>query len=120
MSHPASRTQQWLFDISQQQPQQHAILQAVRQHILSLAPGIQEDIKYGGILFADQQPFCGLFAYRAHVSLEFSAGAQLADPHQVLEGSGKLRRHIKLHSLDEVGRKQVAAYLQAAWQQQAP
>jgi len=46
--------------------------------------------------------------------------AQLADPHQVLEGSGKLRRHIKLHSLDEVGRKQVAAYLQAAWQQQAP
>ena len=120
MSSPVSRPQQWLLDISQQQPLQHAILQAVRQHILALAPGIQEEVKYGGILFADTAPFCGLFAYQAHVSLEFSAGAQLADLHQVLEGSGKLRRHIKLHSLEEVGRKQVAAYLQAAWQRQAP
>lgn len=119
MSPPISRTQQWLCDISQQQPLQHTILQAVRQHILALAPGIQEEIKYGGILFTDNAPFCGLFAYQAHVSLEFGAGAQLADPHRMLEGSGKLRRHIKLHSLEEVGRKQVAAYLLAAWQQQA-
>ena len=119
MSPPIARTQQWLLDISQQQPLQHAILQAVRQHVLALAPGIQEEVKYGGILFADNAPFCGLFAYQAHVSLDFSAGAQLTAPYRALEGKGKLRRHIKLHSMEEVGRKQVAAYLQAAWQQQA-
>jgi hypothetical protein len=44
----------------------------------------------------------GVFAYTKYVSLEFTKGVMLDDPHKVLEGAGKVRRHIKLHSLNDI------------------
>jgi len=48
------------------------------------------------------------------VSLEFGDGAALPDEHGVLEGAGKLRRHIKLCALDDVEQKHVLQYLTLA------
>jgi len=75
-----------------------------------------EAVKYGGILFhADPDRFfCGVFAYKAHVSVEFSHGARIVDPWGHLEGGGKFRRHIKLHSLSDLDDKRVDAYLPLA------
>ncbi|MDR2154724.1 MAG: DUF1801 domain-containing protein [Burkholderiaceae bacterium] len=67
-----------------------------REHVLS--PAITEEVKYGGLLFSAAHPFCGVFAYARHVSLEFGNGASLPDKYKALEGAGKLRRHIKLTS----------------------
>ena len=75
---------------------------------------ISEEIKYGGILFAADKPFCGIFSYSKHVSLEFGGGASLPDRHNVLEGEGKLRRHIKLLSQEDVVVKHVREYLTLA------
>lgn len=112
----AQRVQALLLDVEQTQPERFATLQAVRQLALGLHPTMREEVKYGGILFAAGTPFCGVFAYSEHVSLEFSKGAALADPYQVLEGAGKLRRHIKLTNPDDVASKQVAHYLAQALQ----
>ena len=38
-------------------------------------------------------------------------GHQLADEFKVLEGAGKQRRHIKLHTPEDLAAKQVAHYL---------
>lgn len=35
-------------------------------------------------------------AFRAHVNVGFFRGAEIADPHGLLEGAGKLMRHVKL------------------------
>ena len=53
-----------------------------------------------------EKPFCGIFSYAKHVSLEFGAGASLPDKLKVLEGEGKLRRHIKLSSAQDIAEKQ--------------
>ncbi len=72
---------------------------------------ISEEVKYGGILFSVEKPFCGIFSYAKHVSLEFGAGASLPDKFKVLEGEGKLRRHIKLLSAQDITKKHVSEYL---------
>ena len=83
---------------------------------VQLAGTVDEEVKYGGILFAAPEPFCGIFVYKQHVSVEFSHGAKIVDPHGLLEGKGKGRRHLKLHTLEDVENKHLANYLQLAQQ----
>ncbi|MBK9235067.1 MAG: DUF1801 domain-containing protein [Rhodoferax sp.] len=113
------RVTQLLEDIRALDQDRHALVQALRKHILDLGPSVSEEVKYGGLLFSAGTPFCGVFAYAKHVSLEFGAGASLPDPHQVLEGAGKLRRHIKLTTLRDISDKRVQAYLALALQASA-
>lgn len=40
--------------------------------------------------------FAYVNAFTAHVNVGFFCGAELADPHHLLEGTGKYMRHVKL------------------------
>lgn len=42
--------------------------------------------------------FCHPVAYANHVNLGFNRGAEMHDPHGLLEGTGKLIRHIRIDS----------------------
>ena len=95
-------------------PALYEIANSVRTSILQLADAVDEEVKYGGILFAAPEPFCGIFVYKQHVSVEFSHGAKIADPHGLLEGKGKGRRHLKLHTLEDVENKYLMDYLRLA------
>jgi hypothetical protein len=81
---------------------------------VKVGPGVTEEVKYGGLVFSSVQPFCGIFSYTAHASLEFSQGAVLADTVGVLEGRGKGRRHIKLRHVDDLRRCRIESYLDEA------
>jgi hypothetical protein len=37
-----------------------------------------------------------------HVNLGFNYGAELPDPHKLLEGTGKMFRHVKIKSLAQL------------------
>ena len=93
------RISKLLEDIRLLDSERFELVQALRKLVLGLAPSISEEVKYGGIMFSDEKPFCGIFSYAKHVSLEFS------------EGEGKLRRHIKLTSVPDIAGKQVGEYL---------
>lgn len=79
--------------------------------ILGLGSDIGEEVKYGGILFSQGRPFCGIFSYTNHISIEFGDGAALPDKFKVLEGAGKQRRHIKLIGHEDVSGKHLQHYL---------
>jgi len=83
-------------------PARYELVQAARSAIYSVVPDASERVLYGGFMFSGEARFCGVFAYREHVSVEFGRGCDPDDPHGVLEGNGKLRRHIKLYSAFEV------------------
>lgn len=89
-----------------------AVRALVKQQQASHA--LSEEVKYGGILFSSDVAFAGVFAYREHVSVEFSHGAMIADTDGFLEGAGKGRRHIKLRSVGDIKAKKLAAYLPLA------
>ena len=110
------RITQLLEDIRHLDEDRYKLVQTLRQLILGLDASVSEEVKYGGLLFSAAAPFCGVFSYTRHVSLEFGAGASLPDPHQVLEGAGKLRRHIKLVSLQDISDRHIREYLVLALQ----
>jgi hypothetical protein len=94
----------------------HAIMQAVRALVRKTFANTTEEVKYGGILFAAGVQFGGVFAYKEHVTVEFSCGAKMDDLYGFLEGrgKGKGRRHIKLQSVAQIEEKKLAAYLPLA------
>ena len=83
-------------------------------------PDLHRETKYGGTVFMTDAAVAsslvsGVFAYKDYVSVEFSQGAGFADPAGRLEGKGKLRRHVKLHTLADVDDKDVAGFLAQAF-----
>jgi hypothetical protein len=97
----------------------YELVQAARSTIYKVVPKATERVMYGGYMFSGAAPFCGVFAYTEHVSVEFGRGCDLDDPHKVLEGTGKLRRHIKLASLSDITAKHLASYVDAAYKNSA-
>ena len=103
-----------LQDIRILSEEQYETVQAVRALAKKLIKPLTEEVKYGGILFSSGVHFGGVFAYEEHVSVEFSNGAGITDTLGYLEGSGKLRRHVKLSSRAEVKERQLAHYIPLA------
>ena len=57
---------------------------------------------------------CTIIPSRAEVKLGFYRGAELPDPRGLLEGAGKLHRHVRLRSPVDVKRRGLEALLKAA------
>ncbi|EBA13224.1 DUF1801 domain-containing protein [Roseobacter sp. CCS2] len=92
---------------------------AVKELVDQIAPDVRFVSKYGGEVFAldpddDKQFFGGIFTYKDHVSVEFSNGASFDDSDDHLEGSGKMRRHLKLRTPGDIKEKEQAAYVRQA------
>ena len=93
----------------------YKLVQAVRDLTKKTLKKVEEEVKYGGILFSSSGvQFGGVFAYKQHVSVEFGHGASIKDPYGQLEGSGKGRRHLKLRTIEDIGSKHLAEYITLA------
>ncbi|MET4577230.1 DUF1801 domain-containing protein [Ottowia thiooxydans] len=105
-----------LEDIRFLSEEHYATVQAVRSLVKQLVKPLSEEVKYGGILFSSGIQFGGVFAYKDHISVEFSRGAAIADKSGHLQGGGKLRRHIKLKTLTDIETTHLADYIPLALQ----
>lgn len=57
---------------------------------------------------------------KGHVNLGFNYGAELPDPDGLLEGTGKLFRHAKIKSLEDVKRPALRKLLEKAVKHRVP
>jgi hypothetical protein len=89
---PTDSVQTLLEDICLVSEERYAVVETVRALVKKSFKPFAEEVKYGGILFASGVQFCGVFAYKGHVSVEFSQGARIDDVYGHLEGSGKGRQ----------------------------
>ena len=96
--------------------QNYEIVEAVRVLVKKTMESTSEEVKYGGILFTSGVQFGGVFAYKTHVTVEFGNGAKIIDPFGFLEGTGKVRRHVKLMSVSQIQDKKLVQYLSLALQ----
>lgn len=95
---------------------QFQIVEEVRSLVKKTIQPLTEEVKYGGLVFTSGVQFGGVFAYKAHVSVEFSHGASIKDSAGLLEGAGKGRRHIKLRTVSDILDKKLADYLPLAFE----
>lgn len=87
--------------------------------VMAAVPKATKVAKYGGMLYTvnpdeKEGQFCGVFPYKAHVQLSFAKGAELGDPDGLLQGDGKLRRHLTFKSVDEIDGKVVKRFVKAS------
>ena len=80
---------------------------ALREIVLKEAPEANETLFRGYAVSLTYsltnrwtQGFCHIVVYRNHVNLGFLKGAVLPDPKGLLEGSGKMIRHLRVASRD--------------------
>jgi len=106
-----SEVQNFLSDIEIVDKEKLLILQELRKSVFNFFPDVTEEIKYGGIVFINDDLFSGIFIRKNHVSFEFVNGIEMNDPNKLLEGNGKLRRHLKIRSLEDIKDKEVQFFV---------
>lgn len=108
----------FLKELRDYDSEKYKIVTTLRNLILKANKNASEEIKYGGLLYSDKKPYTGLFVSKNHVSMEFSEGAKFTDPKNILEGSGKYRRHLKLKTLNDIKRASINNFLKQALKNQ--
>lgn len=123
MARPPDR--RLLNSLATYDPRISTLALALREVVLEEAPQAIESLVNGyavaiGFSFTGKpmkDGFCHVVAYPNCVNLGFNRGALLSDPDGVLEGAGKLIRHIRINNHDDLDRPLVRRFLRAAIEQ---
>jgi uncharacterized protein YdeI (YjbR/CyaY-like superfamily) len=109
----SKEVQDFLEEILATDEEKSSILKELREMVFTNFEETNEKIMYGGIMFSNQRDenWGGVFAYKNHVSFEFTEGFKLQDPNNILDGAGKKRRHIKIKSLADIEEKKVESFI---------
>ncbi len=108
------KVQEFLEELRLVKGEHAEIIERIRQLVHEVLPGTSERMMYGGIMFTLDKDYGGIFSYTRHVSLEFGTGAFMEDPKGLLEGGGRLRRHLKFRELDDIVDDDVEFFLRQA------
>lgn len=90
----------------------HEELAPCHEHIFSMPRTVV--LAYSATSKVIGDGVCVVTAWRQHVTLGFSRGIDLADPAGILQGAGKAMRHVRLQSLEDLGRAEIHALLRQA------
>ena len=92
-----------------------ALIQEVMPAVVEVAWPRQRIIGYGVGPRKMSEQFCYIAVFKSRINLGFYYGAELSDPENLLEGSGKLLRHIKVSKLKQLDDPAVRTMVEAAW-----
>ena len=108
-----AKVKSFLDDLQMSNEAHFEIFLKIREIVLNVSPDLEDDIKYGGLVFLEGNLLiCGIFSYREHLSIEFGRGVELDDPNKLLEGNGKYRKHLKIYNMNDVENKDVKGFVE--------
>jgi hypothetical protein len=111
---PKTMNEQVTEYIDQAPAAQKEIMNFVRSLMHECVPSLVEEYKWSRPVFKTSKDFAYLLSSKSHVTLGFSRNLdKLNDPGNRLEGSGKTMRHIKMKSVSDVSREQLADWITA-------
>jgi hypothetical protein len=98
-----------------QSPKTRAVLRALRKFVKTAAPRLVEAVKWGnGCWLLAESPICFAHVEPDHVQFGFFYGARLLDPQELLQGSAKYVRHVKLRKPSDLDASALKAFLKDA------
>jgi hypothetical protein len=101
--------------LSKKDPKLQNIAQSLRTKMKKLVPNVTESVNPWGIpTFEANDPFAYFMVGKKHVTLGFHYGASLADPQNLLEGTGKNLRHVKLRTDEDLSKQGLRELIVAA------
>lgn len=107
----AENADQWFENCSEDQ---RDLLIELRKLIKSCHKDFVEEIKWSQPCYSLGKLVCYLKSTKKHAVLGFQKGAHLDDPNDLLEGSGKDMRHVKVVSKKDIKKTAFKALIKAA------
>jgi hypothetical protein len=105
----------FISDIQSVNPEYAEIIELVSDLFTEESEELLRGVKYGGLVFFKKGVLIGgVFPYKKHLSIEFSDGAEFTDPSSLLEGKGNKRRHLKIHTAEDIGTKNAEYFVKQA------
>ncbi len=106
--------------LSKHPPEVQVLAHRTREIIRAANPDVVESVNPGrgnlaygsGVKMGEW--YCYIAPFKSYMNLGFLRGTELPDPDGLLEGTGKLLRHIKIRQIEDVERSGVRALLVAA------
>ncbi|MCM3741996.1 DUF1801 domain-containing protein [Oceanobacillus luteolus] len=95
-----------------------AITESLREMILNTSSELKEEYKWSMPNYSYKGLVCYLQASKKHVNLGFQKGNELEAivDCDILQGTGKTMRHVRIKSLDEINPELFTVLIQAAIQ----
>jgi len=82
---------------------QKEIMETLRQLIHASVPNVKEEFKWSRPIFKATKDFAYFLANKNYVTLGFTKDIEkLEDSNNILEGTGKTMRHIKLRNVSDI------------------
>ena len=109
------------FFLSQKNRELEELYKQLRAFIYDIVPDSNEILYHTHALTSvysvslkPSNGFCHIPIYTNHLNLGFNKGTILSDPHNLLQGTGKLIRHIPIQSEEDFRRKEVDLLIRSA------
>ncbi len=105
--------------LAQHPPAIQAIERGLRALVRDELPDGTERVDFGNRLIAFGRSggmrdlLFAIIAHKEHVNLQLADGVDLPDPDDLIEGTGKRIRHVKVHAPSDVDRPEVRAVVRA-------
>lgn len=93
--------------------EQKEMMQKIRKIIHSSVEGVEEEFKWSRPVFKKEKDFAYLKSAKNHLTLGFYNREKLEDPKHLLEGSGKMMKHIKLKDISDVDEDLISAWIKS-------
>jgi hypothetical protein len=95
---------------------QRDIMHAIREIIHATVEDVEEAFKWSRPVFSKGKDFAYLKTAKTYVSLGFNSFQKLDDPDNLLEGTGKDMRHIKIRKLEEINAELLSEWFRSVSQ----
>jgi hypothetical protein len=95
-------------------PEFHPIVAEIRQLMKECAPQAKEIISYGIPAYRVNRIIAVISPTKKDITLAFSRGAEFEDKFGLLQGVGKVSKHVKLRKPADVNRDVLCYYIQQA------
>lgn len=95
-------------------PQYRDIVEMIRALMREIAPDARELISYGIPAWKRRRIIAVISPTKNDITLSFSRGAEFEDRYGLLRGVGKVSKHVKIKSLDNVNREALVYYVKQA------
>ena len=95
-------------------PELQPIVAMIRELMKDCAPNAQEVISYGIPVYKAKRILAVISPTKKDITFSFSRGAEFEDKYDLLQGVGKVSKHVKIKNLANANKDALRYYIQQA------
>lgn len=93
-------------------PQFHPVVAMIRELMREYAPQVTEVISYGIPAYRAKRIIAVISPTKKDITFAFSRGVELEDRYGLLQGVGKVSKHVKMKRVEDVNKDALRDYIQ--------